>query len=197
MDALSDGEGGGGDDDDSFDDGDDDDRKCDDNDSDNDNDNDIGNDNNIGDDNNIENDNDTGNDTDIDNDNYIEIDNDADSDNDSAIDSDDDDQDETAFFNPRFPSLFLGGNDGGAGYGGGGVRYEFALVLKPNDEYRDAVEVLELALAMGEGAGSGGGRKLSPQKLNDARRVRESLDVLQPPNRETCSELGGKLFFTG
>ena len=68
-------------------------------------------------------------------------------------------------------------------------------MLKPNDEYRDAVEVLELALAMGEGAGAGGGRKLSPQKLTDARRVRESLDVLQPPNRETFLELGRKECF--
>ena len=63
-------------------------------------------------------------------------------------------------------------------------------MLKPNDEYRDAVEVLELALAMGEGSGSGGGRKLSPQKLNDARRVRESLDGLHPPNCEFFSEVG-------
>ncbi|CAM9223223.1 unnamed protein product, partial [Sphacelaria rigidula] len=52
--------------------------------------------------------------------------------------------------------------------------YEFALVLKPNDEYRDAVEVLELALELREG--SSPVKKASPQKLKNARRVRESLD---------------------
>lgn len=64
-------------------------------------------------------------------------------------------------------------------------RYEFALVLKPNDEYRDAVEVLELALDLRDGAGPGG--TTSPQKLNDAKRMRESLDVLQAPDCERGS----------
>ncbi|CBN75931.1 hypothetical protein Esi_0220_0013 [Ectocarpus siliculosus] len=45
--------------------------------------------------------------------------------------------------------------------------YEFALVLNPNDEYRDAVEVLELALDLGDG---GGGVTTSPQKLDKVKR---------------------------
>lgn len=66
------------------------------------------------------------------------------------------------------------------------------MVLNPNDEYRDAVEVLELALDLGEGSGAtsdgttgtggGAGAKkttASPQKLDKARRVRESLGGLQ------------------
>ncbi|CAM9309178.1 unnamed protein product, partial [Scytosiphon promiscuus] len=72
----------------------------------------------------------------------------------------------------------------------------FALVLKPNDEYRDAVEVLELALDLGEGntaaadgtSGGGGiGAKTSPQKLDKAKRVREK----RPANRRGM-EVGGR-----
>ncbi|CAM9972806.1 unnamed protein product, partial [Ectocarpus sp. 12 AP-2014] len=59
--------------------------------------------------------------------------------------------------------------------------YEFALVLNPNDEYRDAVEVLELALDLGDG---GGGVTTSPQKLDKAKRVRDSLGGLQEQQQQ-------------
>ena len=53
-------------------------------------------------------------------------------------------------------------------------------MLKPNDEYRDAVEVLELALDLRDGAKLS--KTPSPQKLDNARKIRESLAGLQPPN---------------
>lgn len=75
-------------------------------------------------------------------------------------------------------------------------RYEFALVLNPNDEYRDAVEVLELALDLGEregpaaggAAGAAGGKTTSPQKLDKARRVRESLGGLQHQHQHPSTD---------
>ena len=76
------------------------------------------------------------------------------------------------------------------------ARYEFALVLNPNDEYRDAVEVLELALDLGEGpagaagaaAAAGGKTTTSPQKLDKAKRVRESLGGLQNQHQHSSSD---------
>lgn len=53
-------------------------------------------------------------------------------------------------------------------------------MLKPNDEYRDAVEVLELALDLRDGAKLS--KTPSPQKLDNAKKIRESLAGLQPPN---------------
>ena len=55
-------------------------------------------------------------------------------------------------------------------------------MLKPNDEYRDAVEVLELALDLRDGASEGKAKTTSPQKLDNARRIRESLDAFRKPS---------------
>lgn len=72
-------------------------------------------------------------------------------------------------------------------------------MLKPNDEYRDAVEVLELALELRDG--SSPVKKASPTKLKNARRVRESLaGMQQPPDCEytsTCGSFGASVLLPG